>query len=83
MFLVCNILQSLQLIFNVAIIVLGNGQGLSQIAKFKICFSVCLIIWTVAGMLIGQVKTLQVPFYPLLSSRFNANDHRPKRNSVG
>ncbi|KAF7979763.1 hypothetical protein HWV62_40780 [Athelia sp. TMB] len=56
---VCNILQSLQLIFNVAIIVLGNGQGLSQIAKFKICFSVCLIIWTVAGMLIGQVKTLQ------------------------
>lgn len=56
----CNILQSLQLIFNVGIIILGNGQGLSQIAKFRVCFSVCMVIWTVAGMILGQVKTLQV-----------------------
>ena len=33
---VCNVLQSLQLIFNVGIIILGNGQGLSQMAQFKV-----------------------------------------------
>ncbi|KZP07121.1 hypothetical protein FIBSPDRAFT_1053181 [Athelia psychrophila] len=56
---VCNILQSLQLIFNVGIIVLANGQGLSQITQFRVCFSVCIVIWTLAGMFIGQVRTLQ------------------------
>ena len=34
--LVCNVLQSLQLIFNVGIIILSNGQGLSQMAQFKV-----------------------------------------------
>ncbi|KAG2362953.1 hypothetical protein BDR07DRAFT_1484177 [Suillus spraguei] len=38
---VCNILQSLQLVINVGIIILQNGQGLSQMAHFKLCFSVC------------------------------------------
>ncbi|KAG6328146.1 hypothetical protein ID866_10943, partial [Astraeus odoratus] len=55
----CNILQSLQLIFNVGIIILGNGQGLSQMVKFKLCFSVCNIVWTLAGMLLGQIRTLR------------------------
>ena len=41
---VCNILQSLQLIFNVGLIILGNGQGLSQMANFKVC------IFTVARL---------------------------------
>lgn len=63
----CNILQSIQLIFNVGIIILGNGQGLSQIAKFRLCFSVCMVVWTLAGMIIGQIRTLQVPiFQPVL-----------------
>ncbi|KAF8553096.1 hypothetical protein OG21DRAFT_1414934 [Imleria badia] len=57
--IVCNVLQSLQLIFNVGIIILGNGQGLSQMAQFKLCFSVCNIVWTLAGMIIGQIRTLQ------------------------
>ncbi|KIJ62499.1 hypothetical protein HYDPIDRAFT_94547 [Hydnomerulius pinastri MD-312] len=56
---ICNILQSLQLIFNVGLIILGNGQGLSQMAKFRLCFSVCNIVWTLAGMIIGQIRTLQ------------------------
>ena len=64
-FAVCNVLQSLQLIFNVGIIILGNGQGLSQVVMFKVCFckvtvvymflreqlcfSVCNIVWMIAG----------------------------------
>ncbi|KAG2036564.1 transmembrane amino acid transporter protein-domain-containing protein [Suillus americanus] len=56
---VCNILQSLQLVFNVGIIILQNGQGLSQMAKFKLCFSVCNVVWTLAGMILGQIRTLQ------------------------
>ncbi|KAG1824780.1 transmembrane amino acid transporter protein-domain-containing protein [Suillus subaureus] len=56
---VCNILQSLQLVINVGIIILGNGQGLSQMAKFKLCFSVCNVVWTLAGMILGQIRTLQ------------------------
>ncbi|KAG1734875.1 transmembrane amino acid transporter protein-domain-containing protein [Suillus paluster] len=56
---VCNILQSLQLVFNVGLIILGNGQGLSQMAKFKLCFSVCNVVWTLAGMILGQIRTLQ------------------------
>ncbi|KAH7925765.1 hypothetical protein BV22DRAFT_406117 [Leucogyrophana mollusca] len=56
---ICNILQSLQLIFNVGLIILGNGQGLSQMAKFRLCFSVCNVVWTLAGMILGQIRTLQ------------------------
>ncbi|KAG1880849.1 transmembrane amino acid transporter protein-domain-containing protein [Suillus subluteus] len=55
----CNILQSLQLVFNVGIIILQNGQGFSQITKFKLCFSVCNVVWTLAGMILGQIRTLQ------------------------
>ncbi|KAG2124820.1 transmembrane amino acid transporter protein-domain-containing protein [Suillus clintonianus] len=55
----CNILQSLQLVFNVGIIILSNGQGLSQMAKFRLCFSVCNVVWTIAGMVLGQIRTLQ------------------------
>ncbi|KAG1897827.1 transmembrane amino acid transporter protein-domain-containing protein [Suillus fuscotomentosus] len=55
----CNILQSLQLVFNVGIIILQNGQGLSQMAKFRLCFSVCNVVWTLAGMFLGQIRTLQ------------------------
>ncbi|KAG0706985.1 transmembrane amino acid transporter protein-domain-containing protein [Suillus ampliporus] len=55
----CNILQSVQLVFNVGLIILGNGQGLSQMAKFKLCFSVCNVVWTIAGMILGQIRTLQ------------------------
>lgn len=56
---VCNILQSLQLVINVGIIILQNGQGLSQMAHFKLCFSVCNVVWTLAGMILGQIRTLQ------------------------
>ncbi|KAF8435462.1 transmembrane amino acid transporter protein-domain-containing protein [Boletus edulis BED1] len=57
--IVCHVLQSLQLIFNVGLIILGNGQGLSQVVKFRLCFSVCNIVWMIGGMMLGQIRTLQ------------------------
>ncbi|GAB7356348.1 hypothetical protein MBLNU459_g7138t1 [Dothideomycetes sp. NU459] len=53
-----NVLQSIQLVFNVGVIVIGNGQGLYEINS-NICFIVCCVIWTVLGMVIGQIRTLQ------------------------
>ncbi|KAG9312425.1 transmembrane amino acid transporter protein-domain-containing protein [Chiua virens] len=53
---VCNVLQSLQLIFNVALIILGNGQGLSQMSQFELC----LVFAMSSGcMILGQIRTLQ------------------------
>ena len=54
-----NVLQSIQLVCNVGVIILGNGQGLSQMAKFKLCFAICNLVWTLAGMILGQIRTLQ------------------------
>ncbi|KAJ5176700.1 amino acid transporter [Penicillium canariense] len=54
-----NILQSIQLLLNVGLIVMGNGMALSQVAKFKVCFIVCCVIWAAAGFALGQVRTLQ------------------------
>ena len=52
-------LQALQLMCNVGVIILGNGQGLWQIAQGKVCFVVLIIVWSFAGMIVGQVRTLQ------------------------
>ncbi|KAF2738320.1 oligopeptide transporter protein [Polyplosphaeria fusca] len=55
---ITNVLQSLQLIFNVGVIVIQNGQGLYQINS-NICYIACCIIWIAAGMILGQIRTLQ------------------------
>lgn len=54
-----NILQGIQLLFTVSILILSNGQSISQISKGSICFVACLIIFMAAGMLVGQIRTLQ------------------------
>ncbi|KAF7886288.1 hypothetical protein EAF00_010391 [Botryotinia globosa] len=54
-----NILQSIQLLFNVGVIVVGNGQALSQVSKFKLCYAVCCLVFALAGFFLGQVRTLQ------------------------
>ncbi|KAF8239666.1 hypothetical protein L208DRAFT_1236102 [Tricholoma matsutake] len=56
---VCTFLQSLQLVVNVATICLSNGQALSQISKGRLCFAVCILIWALFGMFIGQIRTLK------------------------
>ncbi|KAG0688025.1 hypothetical protein C6P40_001519 [Pichia californica] len=50
--------QSVQLFCNVAVIILGNGQGLSQIAKGKGCYTILIFVWGVAGAIVGQIKSL-------------------------
>ncbi|KAL0563041.1 hypothetical protein V5O48_019037 [Marasmius crinis-equi] len=56
----CTALQTLQLIVNVGTICLSNGQAVEQIAaNHKFCFSVSIIIWTLVGMVIGQIRTLK------------------------
>ncbi|KAF8852498.1 hypothetical protein BDZ45DRAFT_108747 [Acephala macrosclerotiorum] len=54
-----NILQSIQLLFNVGVIIIVNGQSLSQMSKFKLCFAVCIFIWPICGAVVGQIRTLQ------------------------
>lgn len=54
-----NILQSIQLLLNVGLIVISNGEALSQAAKFKLCFIICCLIWALVGFFLGQVRTLQ------------------------
>ncbi|KAK2033025.1 transmembrane amino acid transporter [Colletotrichum zoysiae] len=59
-----NFAQSLQLLLFVAVLILGNGQSISQISKGPnggagICFVACLVIFVGAGFVLGQVRTLQ------------------------
>ncbi|KAF8803159.1 amino acid transporter-like protein [Phlegmacium glaucopus] len=54
-----TILQSLQLLIGVATITLSNGQALAQLTKGKLCFAVCIIIWTIVGLGLGQIRTLK------------------------
>jgi len=56
---VCTVLQSIQLLVNVATICLGNGQALSQITKGKLCFAVCIVIWSIVGFVVGQIRSLK------------------------
>ncbi|CDR48491.1 RHTO0S18e01222g2_1 [Rhodotorula toruloides] len=59
----CSILQAIQLVLNVGLICLSNGQGVAQIAAGgngpAICFSVAVVIWTILGIIVGQIRSLQ------------------------
>ncbi|CAD6441827.1 af399bb8-774e-4d6c-8e8e-72daae1aa3aa [Sclerotinia trifoliorum] len=54
-----NVAQSVQLLLTVSILILSNGQSIAQISKGNLCFIVCLIIFMAAGMVFGQIRTLQ------------------------
>lgn len=56
---VVNILQALLLILTLGQVIILNGQGISQASKFKLCYSVCCVIFVVVGFLVGQVRTLR------------------------
>ncbi len=56
---VVNVLQSIQLLCATGLIIISNGQALSQVSKFKLCYAVCCLIWAVIGFGVGQVRTLQ------------------------
>ncbi|EST05337.1 Amino acid transporter, transmembrane [Kalmanozyma brasiliensis GHG001] len=59
-----NALQTLQLIINVGLICLTNGQALSQVisgapGNANLCFSVCVVIFSLIGMAFAQVQTFR------------------------
>ena len=54
-----NILQSIQLICSVALIIISNGEALSEASKFKLCYAICCLVWALAGFFLGQIRTLQ------------------------
>lgn len=54
-----NFLQGIQLILNVGLIIISNGEALSQAAQFKLCFIICCLIWALVGFVFGQIRTLQ------------------------
>jgi hypothetical protein len=51
--------QAIQLLLNVSVILISNGESLSQASKFRLCYAVCVVVWAIAGFLFGQVRTLQ------------------------
>ncbi|KAI8962803.1 transmembrane amino acid transporter protein-domain-containing protein [Daldinia sp. FL1419] len=60
-----NFAQALQLLLTVSVIILSNGQSISQISRgssgesLGICFVACMIIFMAAGFVLGQIRTLQ------------------------
>ena len=56
---VTNILQVIQLLAILGQVIIQNGQSLSQVAKFKLCYAVCCVIFVIFGFAIGQVRTLK------------------------
>ncbi|KAI8626759.1 transmembrane amino acid transporter [Xylariaceae sp. FL1651] len=61
---IVNISQSLQLLLAVSVTMLSVGQSISQISQGPdggpgICFIVCILIVMLAGILLGQIRTLQ------------------------
>ncbi|GJN66389.1 hypothetical protein PLICBS_000407 [Purpureocillium lilacinum] len=63
---IVNFMLGLQLLLNVAALILSNGQSISQISQGQngsngngICFVACLAIFMAAGLLVGQIRTLQ------------------------
>ncbi|TLD31803.1 Amino acid transporter [Venturia nashicola] len=54
-----NFLQGVQLLLNVGLIVISNGEALSQATKFRLCYIICCLIWALVGFAVGQIRTLQ------------------------
>lgn len=58
-----NVLQAIQMILTVSALILSNGQAISQVSQVTtdnpVCFVVCLLIFTLIGMVMGQIRTLQ------------------------
>ena len=56
---IANVLQSFQFLLNVSLIIITSGQSISQMSKGNLCFIVCVVVSAIAGLLIGQIRTLQ------------------------
>ncbi|PMD66955.1 transmembrane amino acid transporter [Hyaloscypha bicolor E] len=59
---IINVLQSLQMILTLGSLILGMGQSIAQISQGTskpLCFVICLLIFVLLGIGLGQVRTLQ------------------------
>jgi Transmembrane amino acid transporter protein len=59
---IINVLQSLQMILTLGSLILGMGQSIAQVSagtSKPVCFVVCLLIFVILGVGLGQVRTLQ------------------------
>ncbi len=57
-----NVLQSVQMILTVSTLILGQGQSIAQVSagtSNPVCFILCLFIFTIVGMVLGQIRTPQ------------------------
>jgi Transmembrane amino acid transporter protein len=56
---IVNLLQGILLICILGQVTIQNGQGLSQVSKFRLCYAVCPVIFIGFGFFLGQVRTLK------------------------
>ena len=54
-----NVTQALQQFMTVAVLVLGSGTIIAQLASEKICFIVSLLIFAIVGAIFGSIRSLQ------------------------
>jgi hypothetical protein len=54
-----NVLQALLLLLILGQVIIQNGQGISQVSKFRLCYAVCCVVFVAVGFFIGQVRTLR------------------------
>lgn len=54
-----NVTQAIQQFMTVAVLILGYGTTIAQLANENICFIICLLIFTICGMLLGSIRSLQ------------------------
>lgn len=54
-----NVAQAIQQFMTVAVLILGSGTTIAQLASEKICFIACLVIFMVVGMVFGSIRSLQ------------------------
>ncbi|OTB16827.1 hypothetical protein K445DRAFT_311273 [Daldinia sp. EC12] len=60
-----NVAQAIQLVMVLGVVILINGQAISQMSygvngdSKGLCFIVCLLVFTLAGCLVAQIRTLQ------------------------
>lgn len=59
-----HVAQAIQLLVIIAFLILLNSQAISQISQVNgtgpgLCFIVCVLVFALAGMVVGQIRTMQ------------------------
>ncbi|CAK4035006.1 amino acid transporter [Lecanosticta acicola] len=56
---VTNILQAVALLLVLGQVTLQYGQNISQVSKFRLCYAVCPLLFTIVGLVLTQIRTLK------------------------